>query len=98
MRQGGVKYEAWNEYSRYGGLPMLLTKKTDDEKIKFLQPYLKQAFIEYNDLPTILCSEKIEKFYIDFFLSKNMILSFEKILQCETNAIVIVSLLFSYKT
>ena len=41
--------------------------------------------------------EKIEKFYIDFFLSKNMILSFEKILQCETNAIVIVNLLFSYK-
>lgn len=40
------KYEAWNEYSRYGGLPMLLTKKTDDEKIKYLNDLLTKTYIQ----------------------------------------------------
>ena len=40
------KYEAWNEYSRYGGLPMLLTKKTDDEKIKYLKDLLTKTYIQ----------------------------------------------------
>ena len=28
----GDKYDAWNEYITYGGLPLILTKKTDEEK------------------------------------------------------------------
>lgn len=40
------KYEAWNEYSRYGELPMLLTKKTDDEKIKYLKDLLTKTYIQ----------------------------------------------------
>lgn len=40
------KYEAWNEYSTYGGLPMLLTKKTDSEKINYLKDLLTKTYIQ----------------------------------------------------
>lgn len=40
------KYEAWNEYSTYGGLPMLLTKKTDSEKITYLKDLLTKTYIQ----------------------------------------------------
>ena len=33
----GDKYEAWNEYVLYGGLPLILSKKTDEEKAKYLK-------------------------------------------------------------
>ncbi len=40
------KYEAWNEYSTYGGLPMLLTKKNDSEKINYLKDLLTKTYIQ----------------------------------------------------
>lgn len=40
------KYVAWNEYSTYGGLPMLLTKKTDEEKINYLKDLLTKTYIQ----------------------------------------------------
>lgn len=40
------KYEAWNEYSSYGGLPMLLTKKSDSEKIGYLKDLLQKTYIQ----------------------------------------------------
>ncbi len=40
------KYEAWNEYSTHGGLPMLLTKKTDSEKINYLKDLLTKTYIQ----------------------------------------------------
>lgn len=40
------KHEAWNEYSTYGGLPMLLTKKTDSEKINYLKDLLSKTYIQ----------------------------------------------------
>lgn len=39
------KYEAWNEYSMYGGLPMLLSKKNDVEKINYLNDLLTKTYI-----------------------------------------------------
>ena len=40
------KYEAWNEYTRFGGLPMILTKKTDDEKSNYLKNLLNKTYIQ----------------------------------------------------
>ena len=33
----GDKQEAWNEYVLYGGLPLILSKKSDEEKSKYLK-------------------------------------------------------------
>ncbi len=38
----GTQYEAWNEYMTYGGLPLILSFNTDEEKSN----YLKQLFYE----------------------------------------------------
>lgn len=40
------KYDAWNEYSTYGGLPMILTKKTDAEKSSYLKDLLTKTYIQ----------------------------------------------------
>ena len=37
--KNGDKYDAWDEYSTYGGMPMILGLETDEEKAE----YLKQA-------------------------------------------------------
>lgn len=34
---GGDKHQAWQEYYTYGGLPLVLSKKTHEEKAKYLQ-------------------------------------------------------------
>lgn len=39
------KYEAWNEYSTYGGLPMILTRKNDEERTKYLKDLLDKTYI-----------------------------------------------------
>ena len=39
------KYEAWNEYSTYGGLPMILTRKNDEEKTNYLKDLLNKTYI-----------------------------------------------------
>ena len=40
------KYDAWNEYTTYGGLPMLLTKNNDLEKINYLKNLLKETYLQ----------------------------------------------------
>lgn len=42
----GDKYEAWNEYVLYGGLPLILSKKTDEEKEKYLKDLFEQTYIK----------------------------------------------------
>ena len=42
----GDKYEAWNEYVLYGGLPLILSKKTDEEKAKYLKDLFEQTYIK----------------------------------------------------
>lgn len=40
------KYEAFDEYSTYGGLPLLLSKKSDSEKIAYLKDVLSNTYIK----------------------------------------------------
>lgn len=40
------KYDAFDEYQRYGGLPMLLTKQTGEEKEAYLNDVLKNTYIK----------------------------------------------------
>ena len=42
----GDKYDAWNEYVLYGGLPLILSKKTDEEKSTYLKNLFEQTYIK----------------------------------------------------
>ena len=42
----GDKYEAWNEYVLYGGLPLILSKKNDEEKSQYLKDLFEQTYIK----------------------------------------------------
>ena len=42
----GDKQDAWNEYVLYGGLPLVLSKKTDEEKAKYLKDLFDQTYIK----------------------------------------------------
>ena len=42
----GDKYDAWEEYSTYGGMPMLLTMETDEEKAEYLNNLFKNTYIK----------------------------------------------------
>ncbi len=42
----GDKYDAWNEYVLYGGLPLILSKKTDEEKSQYLKDLFEQTYIK----------------------------------------------------
>ena len=42
----GDKQYAWNEYVLYGGLPLILSKKTDEEKSKYLKDLFDQTYIK----------------------------------------------------
>ncbi|MDO4376657.1 MAG: ATP-binding protein [bacterium] len=42
----GDKQDAWNEYVLYGGLPLILSKKTDEEKSKYLKELFDQTYIK----------------------------------------------------
>ena len=38
--------DAWNEYSMYGGMPFLLTCKTDEQKIRYLENLFAETYIK----------------------------------------------------
>lgn len=42
----GDKYEAFTEYSTYGGLPLVLTRKRDADKSKYLRDNLNETYIK----------------------------------------------------
>ncbi len=42
----GDRQDAWNEYVLYGGLPLILSKKTDEEKSKYLKDLFEQTYIK----------------------------------------------------
>lgn len=44
--KNGDKYDAWDEYSTYGGMPMLLTMETDEEKAEYLNTLFKSTYIK----------------------------------------------------
>ena len=57
---GGDKSEAYEEYALYGGMPLVLSKKTEEEKISYLQTlftevYFKDIIERYDiELPDVL--------------------------------------------
>ena len=42
----GDKYDAFDEYSTYGGMPMLLSMETDEEKTEYLNDLFKNTYIK----------------------------------------------------
>lgn len=40
------KYEAWMDYITYGGLPLILSKKTDEEKSEYLKELFEQTYVK----------------------------------------------------
>lgn len=57
---GGDKSEAYEEYALYGGMPLVINKKTDDEKYKYLsnlftEVYFKDIIERYKiEMPDVL--------------------------------------------
>lgn len=43
---GGDKYNAFTEYSTYGGLPLILSRKNDTDKAKYLRDNLNATYIK----------------------------------------------------
>lgn len=41
---GGDKAECWNEYLTFGGMPLVLSQKTDSEKTDYLKGLFKQTY------------------------------------------------------
>ena len=42
---GRDKYDAWNEYLTYGGMPLILSKRSDAEKSSYLKDLFDQTYI-----------------------------------------------------
>ena len=42
----GDKYEAWADYVTYGGLPLILSKKTNEEKSQYLKICLRKLILK----------------------------------------------------
>ena len=42
----GDKHAAWEEYVTYGGLPLILSKKSDDEKSQYLKDEFERTYIK----------------------------------------------------
>lgn len=42
----GDKYDAWNEYITYGGMPLILSKRTDEEKSQYLKDLFEQSYVK----------------------------------------------------
>lgn len=42
----GNKYDGWNEYLLYGGMPLIVSKKSDEEKSKYLKDLFTQTYIK----------------------------------------------------
>lgn len=42
----GDKYDAWNEYITYGGMPLVMSKKSDEEKSQYLKELFEQSYIK----------------------------------------------------
>ena len=43
---GGDKSEAYEEYALYGGMPLVISKKTDDEKYKYLSTLFTEVYFK----------------------------------------------------
>jgi uncharacterized protein len=54
----GDKYDAWNEYVLYGGLPLILSKKTDEEKAKYLKDLFEHTYIK--DIIERNCVQRVD--------------------------------------
>ncbi len=44
--RGGDKYEGWNEYLMFGGMPLILSKSRDEEKSEYLTDLFKQTYFK----------------------------------------------------
>lgn len=43
---GGDKHNAWRDYFTYGGLPLILTRETDEQKSKYLTDLLSNLYLK----------------------------------------------------
>ena len=43
--RGGDKYDAWNEYNLYGGMPALFERHTDEQKSEYLKTLMSKVYL-----------------------------------------------------
>lgn len=44
--KGGNELEAWNEYTIYGGMPLILSRRTEEQKSKYLKDLFEETYIK----------------------------------------------------
>lgn len=55
----GDKYDAWIDYYTYGGLPLILSRKTDELKSKYLIDLCKELYLKYIEDPHNLRGDNV---------------------------------------
>lgn len=71
----GDKQEAWNDYVTYGGMPLILSKKTDEAKSKYLKGLFEQTYIsdiiERNNIQRV---DVIDNSLFNIYIMNNILL------------------------
>ena len=67
--RGGDKYEAWEDYHLYGGLPALFERKNDEQKIEYLQSLINKVYLtDIIDRNKVLYKDELDSI-VDFLCS-----------------------------
>lgn len=67
--RGGDKYEAWDEYHLYGGMPALFERKTVEQKIEYLKTLMSKVYLsDIVDRNHVQYKEEMESM-VDFLCS-----------------------------
>ncbi len=67
--KNGDKYEAWEEYTTYGGMPQLVFFDSDEEKSKYLSDLFKKTYLKDIAERNNLCSDIILDNLVDVLAS-----------------------------
>jgi hypothetical protein len=67
--RGGDKYEAWDEYSIYGGMPALFERRSDEAKVDYLNSLVSKVYLsDIVDRNNVQYKDELESM-IDFLCS-----------------------------
>lgn len=67
--RGGDKYEAWDEYHIFGGMPALFERKSDEQKSKYLQSLMSTVYLtDIVDRNNVVYKDELDSI-VDFLCS-----------------------------
>lgn len=67
--RGGDKYEAWDEYQIFGGMPALFDRKSDEQKAEYLQSLMSKVYLtDIVDRNKVIYKDELDSI-VDFLCS-----------------------------